>query len=68
MMKVINSFFEEWNGEGGFFKLVILGIVFYFIEFKFGYCKVWEFFESLGLIVFFWIIYVFMFDEFYNEI
>jgi len=67
-VKVINSSFEEWNGEGSPFKLAISGTAFHFIEPKFGYRKVWELLESSGSIAFFWTIHVPMFDELHNEI
>ncbi|MBE7679130.1 class I SAM-dependent methyltransferase [Paenibacillus sp. P13VS] len=67
-IKVINSSFEEWNGEGSPFKLAISGTAFHFIEPKFGYRKVWELLESSGSTAFFWTIHVPMFDELHNEI
>ncbi|MGF9695703.1 class I SAM-dependent methyltransferase [Paenibacillus sp. MABNR03] len=67
-IEVINTSFEEWNGEGAPFKLAVSGTAFHFIEPKFGYRKVWDLLEDSGSIAFFWTIHVPMFNEVHNEI
>lgn len=67
-IKVINTSFEEWDGEGSPFKLAVSGTAFHFIDPKFGYRRVWEYLENSGSIGFFWTIHVPMFDEIHDEI
>ncbi|MFC6333100.1 class I SAM-dependent methyltransferase [Paenibacillus septentrionalis] len=67
-IKVINSSFEDWNGEGSPFKLAVSGTAFHFINPKFGYRRVWELLEDSGSIGFFWTIHVPKYDEIHNEI
>ena len=67
-IKVINSSFEEWDGEGSPFNLAISGTAFHFIEPKFGYRRVSELLDNLGSIGFFWTVHVPMFDYINNEI
>jgi cyclopropane fatty-acyl-phospholipid synthase-like methyltransferase len=67
-IKVINTSFEEWNGEGRPFNLAISGTAFHFIEPGFGYRRVWELLDHSGAIGFFWTIHVPMFDDVHNEI
>ncbi|WP_440118960.1 rRNA adenine N-6-methyltransferase family protein [Paenibacillus sp. QZ-Y1] len=67
-LKVINTSFEEWDGEGSPFKLAISGTAFHFIDPQFGYRRVWELLEGLGVMGFFWTIHVPMYDKINNEI
>ncbi|MCM3783510.1 methyltransferase domain-containing protein [Neobacillus mesonae] len=67
-VKVINTAFENWSGEGSPFDLAISGTAFHFIEPDFGYRRVWELLGSSGAMAFFWTVHVPMFDEIHNEI
>jgi len=67
-LKVINTSFEEWDGEGSPFKLAVSGTAFHFIDPQFGYRRVRELLEDSGAIGFFWTIHVPMYDEIHNEI
>ncbi|MBD2848684.1 methyltransferase domain-containing protein [Paenibacillus sp. IB182496] len=67
-IKVINTSFEEWDGEGSPYHLAISGTAFHFIDPTFGYRRVWELLDDEGSIAFFWTVHVPLFDTLHNDI
>lgn len=67
-IRVINSSFEAWGGEGGRYRLAVSGTAFHFIEPEFGYRRVWELLCDDGAMAFFWTVHVPLFDPVHNDI
>lgn len=67
-IRVINSSFEAWDGDGGPYRLAVSGTAFHFIDPEFGYRRVWELLGDDGAMAFFWTVHVPMVDLVHNEI
>jgi trans-aconitate methyltransferase len=68
-VSIINTPFEEWQGDKSNFKLAISATAFHFIQTQqFGYRKVFELLNNRGSLAFFWTIHVPSFDNIFNKI
>lgn len=67
-IEVVNSSFEDWNGEEGLFDLAISATAFHFIEPNLGYQKVSRLLSRKGSMGFFWTVHVPLYDKIHTEI